>query len=386
MTFELLDSIHRIDRHQWNQLWQQAGGDAGLSPFLRHEFLAALEDSGCTNEKSGWVPRHLIVKSATGELRGAMPLYEKHHSYGEYVFDWGWADAYQRNGLNYYPKLLAAIPFTPATGPRLALVDESDRSVTVAALHRFLNDYCRSEGLSSWHCLFLPAGETELWQQAGSQSRIGCQFHWVNRSYDTFEQFLESFNSRKRKAVRKERSQVTAQGVTLQRLTGSAITAADWDRFYRFYHTTYLKRSGSGGYLNRDFFAAIGESLADQLLMVNGQRNGNTIASALCFFDQQRLYGRYWGCREEVSGLHFEACYYQGIEFAIERGLQVFDPGAQGEHKIQRGFEPTITWSQHWLADPRFMEAVEDFLRRETPAVEAYRDDCASYLPFRQEG
>lgn len=383
--FTLLDSIHDIDPQRWDALWR--AGDEPDYPFVRHCFLAALEDSGCTRSNTGWTPKHLLLHEQ-GQLIGAMPLYLKTHSYGEYVFDWAWADAYRRHGLNYYPKLLGAIPFTPASGPRLALAPGQDAASRIGQIKGFLSRSCQAHGWSSWHCLFYPQ-EQQCWWDSGaidaqsSLSRLGCQFHWFNRDYRDFDDFLDTFSSRKRKSVRKERRQVTDSGVTLTRLTDDQITAADWDRFYHFYHTTYLKRSGNTGYLNRDFFAAIARHMGDQILLVKAEYEGDNIAAALCFFDHQRLYGRYWGCLEEIPGLHFEACYYQGIEFAIERGLQVFDPGAQGEHKIQRGFEPTLTYSQHWLADERFHGAVADFLHRETPGVEHYRDDCATYLPFK---
>lgn len=383
--FTLLNSIHEVDPEHWDALWRT--GDDPHYPFVRHCFLAALEGSGCTQADTGWTPKHLLLHEQ-GQLIAAMPLYLKTHSYGEYVFDWAWADAYHRHGLNYYPKLLCAIPFTPATGPRLALAAGEDTGLRLRQIQAFLSASCREHRWSGWHGLFYPAAQQPLWQAAAEEThpaltRVGCQFHWFNRNYRDFDDFLQRFNSRKRKSVRKERRQVQDSGVTLTRLVGEQISAADWDRFYHFYHTTYLKRSGGTGYLNREFFAAIARDLGDHILMVKAQYQGDNIAAALCFFDDKRLYGRYWGCLEEVPGLHFEACYYQGIEFAIERGLQVFDPGAQGEHKIQRGFEPTLTYSQHWLADERFHAAVADFLRRETPGVEHYRDDCATYLPFR---
>lgn len=373
----LIDSIHQISPDSWNRLW------ATDYPFIQHAFLAALEDSGCTCAKSGWAPSHLIVENQ-GQAIAAMPMYLKTHSYGEYVFDWAWADAYRRSGLNYYPKLVNAIPFTPATGPRLATTAEGgERNHITAAIAQFLSHHCQQHHISGWHSLFHSQDDNALWQHQQLLSRIGCQFHWHNQGFSQFDDFLATFNSRKRKSLRKERKQVLEAGVTLTRLTGKDISREDWDYFYAFYHTTYLKRSGNSGYLNREFFQAIADNMADQILMVKAERQGHIIAAALCFFDQQHLFGRYWGCREEVAGLHFEACYYQGIEFAIERGIQVFDPGAQGEHKIQRGFEPTLTYSGHWLSDSRFYAAVEDFLQREAISIQTYRRDCESYLPFK---
>lgn len=381
--FRLIDSIHEVSPTDWDGLFDQASkGQNARYPFIRHGFLAALEDSGCTQTDTGWTPKHLLIHEGD-RLIGAMPLYLKAHSYGEYVFDWAWADAYQRNGLNYYPKLLSAIPFTPASGPRLALADGIDPQPMFEVVSEFLSQACLTHHWSGWHCLFYPAQQQPLWRPQQTLARVGCQFHWFNRNYRDFDDFLDTFNSRKRKSVRRERRGVSEAGVTLTRLVGDQISDDDWDRFYYFYHTTYLKRSGNTGYLNREFFEAIARNLGEQILMVKAEQEGDTIAAALCFFNDTHLYGRYWGCLEEIPGLHFEACYYQGIEFAIERGIQVFDPGAQGEHKIQRGFEPTLTYSQHWLADDRFHAAVADFLQRETPGVEAYREDCAGYLPFK---
>lgn len=381
--FRLIDSIHEVSSSDWDGLWDNnPEGQGARYPFIQHGFLAALEDSGCTQTDTGWTPKHLLIHEGD-RLIGAMPLYLKTHSYGEYVFDWAWADAYRRNGLNYYPKLLCAIPFTPASGPRLALADGIDHQPMFQTVSEFLSEACLTHHWSGWHCLFYPAQQQPLWIPEQTLARVGCQFHWFNRNYRDFDDFLDTFNSRKRKSVRRERRGVSEAGVTLTRLVGDQISAEDWDKFYYFYHTTYLKRSGNTGYLNREFFEAIARNLGDQILMVKAEQEGDTIAAALCFFNDTHLYGRYWGCLEEIPGLHFEACYYQGIEFAIERSIQVFDPGAQGEHKIQRGFEPTLTYSQHWLADERFHAAVADFLQRETPGVEAYQADCAEYLPFK---
>lgn len=401
MQCQLVSSIHDIPASQWDSLFESEQTRHSVTvdqpnntqqqplayPFLRHDFLAALEDSGCTQTDSGWTPKHLIVidSEQPDHLLAVMPLYLKHHSYGEYVFDWAWADAYRRNAIDYYPKLLSAVPFTPATGPRLAIAKQIDRQAVIEQVVKFLTDYCEQYQLSSWHQLFITEGEAGLWAQTGGLTRVGCQFHWFNRDYRDFDDFLANFNSRKRKSVRKERRQVIEQGVSLTRLVGAEISNEDWALFYQFYHTTYLKRSGGTGYLNREFFEAIAVNLGDQILMVKADLEGRgTIACALCFFDDSHLYGRYWGCSQEVPGLHFEACYYQGIEFAIERQLQVFDPGAQGEHKIQRGFEPRLTYSQHGLTDPRFAAAVDNFLKEETPGVKAYQQDCRNYLPFKK--
>ena len=385
--FVWLDSVHQLSETQWQLLWRSD------YPFIRQAFLGALEDSGCTQQASGWIPKHLAVyeADADGEEQciALMLGFLKSNSYGEYVFDWGWADAYHRSGRQYYPKWLSAIPFTPARGPRLGSLTQVDRPKLIAQIRQHLNHWCASDGISSWHCLFPEAelrdglsGDTTMAQ--GSLQRVGCQFHWYNEGYASFDAFLARFNARKRKSLKKERQQVQAAGVSLSRLVGSNITDADWDHFYRFYHTTYLKKSGNTGYLNRKFFQQLAHSCSDQILLVKAEYKGEMVAGALYFFDSQTLYGRYWGCDQEIPGLHFEACYYQGIEFAIERGLTRFDPGAQGEHKIQRGFEPTLTYSNHWLSEPMFYDAVEDFLQRETPGVESYRDECSEFLPFKK--
>ena len=376
IQFELIDSINAVDARQWDQLW------ATDYPFVQHTFLAALESSGSVSATTGWQPQHLIGY-LDGQLKVAIIAYLKQHSWGEYVFDFAWAEAYQRNNLSYYPKLLSAIPFTPASGPRWAFADDLDHDKTLQQSIGFLQNFCFENQISGWHCLFSDTQQSEKLINAKAPQRLGCQFHWYNKQYSSFEDFINGFTSRKRKNLRKERQTVTASGVQLHRLTGNDITQQHWDDFYQFYHTTYLKRSGSTGYLNRDFFQRLASAIPDQLLMVVAEQNHEPIAAALFFFDSQKLYGRYWGCRQEISGLHFEACYYQGIEFAIEQGLQSFDPGAQGEHKIQRGFEPTLTYSNHWLAHPEFSHAINDFLQREKPSIIEYQSQCSEHLPFK---
>ncbi|GAA5315225.1 MAG: GNAT family N-acetyltransferase [Candidatus Pelagadaptatus aseana] len=375
IEFKLLHSMDDISADAWDDLWQTR------YPFVQHRFLAALEASACTSEDSGWQPQHLIG-SVNGKPAFAMPLYLKQHSWGEYVFDWSWADAYRRHGLTYYPKLVNAIPFTPATGPRLAYTPDAPANAVAQAM-AFLQTHCQQQGISGLHCLFTEQTLSERLTECQLQQRQGCQFHWFNREYSSFDDFLETFSSRKRKNLRKERQQVQTAQVSLRRLSGNDITDADWDAFYQFYHTTYLKRSGATGYLNRDFFQRLSQAMGEQLLMVMAYQQGQRIAAALCFFDDHCLYGRYWGCHREVPGLHFEACYYQGIEFAIERGLQRFDPGAQGEHKIQRGFEPILTFSNHWLTEPAFQQAIGPFLASEADAILDYQQQCRQSLPFK---
>lgn len=387
MQFEFVDSIDTIDKDRWNALCQQD------YPFLRYEFIAALEHSGCTNHRSGWQPHHLLIRNklpgSTGrdDLIGIMPLYMKTHSYGEYVFDWAWADAYHRHGVPYYPKLVTAIPFTPATGPRLLLDPSILPETIVADLVEAIQQEVAGLQASSWHCLFPSEELSALLQRQRITRRTGYQYHWLNQGYGDFQEFLSTFTSRKRKNVNRERRVVREQGIKIQWKQGTEINEEDWQRFYQFYHLTYFKRSGRQGYLNQDFFLRLGQSMPDQLAMVNAveEASGIVVAAALFFHDSHTLYGRYWGCSEEVEFLHFEACYYQGIEFAIQHRLQRFDPGAQGEHKIQRGFTPLATYSNHWIAQSDFRRAIVTYLAEENAHNLRYLEHAKEYLPFKCE-
>jgi hypothetical protein len=341
-----------------------------------------MEHSGATTARSGWQPRHLLVHQHN-VLIAVMPLYLKSHSYGEFVFDWSWADAYRQHGLAYYPKLLAAIPYTPATGPRLCVKEGEDFGVIAEHVVKALYQQAGDSGASSIHILFPPPASKDVFQQQGLQPRLGVQFHWFNQGYNSFDDFLATFSSRKRKNLRKERQRVCAQGLELEILEGSQISSELWRVFYNFYQMTYAKRSGHGGYLELPFFQQVAASMPENLVLVMAKYQQRYIAGALNFRDSKTLYGRYWGCIQEFDHLHFEACYYQGIEYCIANKLERFDPGAQGEHKIQRGFRPVRTWSNHWLADPQFQRAVSDFIQRETPAMERYLDDASELLPFK---
>ena len=353
-------------------------------PFLRHDFLLGLERSGCTNQSSGWVPFHLVLRD-NGEAVAAAPCFLKGHSYGEYVFDWAWADAWHRQGLEYYPKIVSAVPFTPATGPRFWT-----NSTKVGALACFISavtELCKERGITGWHILFNDDFPEESALPEGSNfvERGTCQFHWFNHSYTSFDDFLNTFSSRKRKNLKKERNSIFRQGLSLTTHRGSAITGDQWQFFHFCYQTTYAKRSGHGGYLTKEFFLEVCPSLGDIPVMVIAKNEaGVPVAAALYFESSTTLYGRYWGCLQEFDNLHFEACYYRGIEYCIERGLQRFDPGAQGEHKIQRGFEPTLTRSLHWIAEPRFQEPIAAFCRREKDQVREYQQDARALLPFKQ--
>lgn len=382
MQIRFIDSIHQIDAAEWNQLCPPD------YPFIRHEFLAALEDSQCTSVNTGWQAHHLLV-FAEEQLFAAMPGFIKTHSYGEYVFDWSWADAYRRHGFDYYPKWINAIPFTPCVGPRLLRKSDVLSAELINALVQALTTECTEKKLSSWHCLF-PNSETsaQLLEHHIPQ-RLGCQFHWFNRNYKSFDDFLAQMSSRKRKNIVKERRQVIEQGFVFEVKNGSALTAQDWEIFYALYRNTYLKRSGHNGYLSADFFQQLGATMSNNLVLINAMQStatgaNNIIAASLFLRDSDTLYGRYWGCFEEYQFLHFETCYYQGIDYAIANQLARFDGGAQGEHKISRGFEPVITYSNHWIKEPGFRTAIAQFVAEEAVGIQAYADDARTHLPFKQ--
>lgn len=373
---QFISSLAQIDATQWNEI---AGVDY---PFLRHEFLWGMEQTGCTTAETGWQPYHLLLRQGT-QLAAIMPLYMKSHSYGEYVFDWSWADAWQQNGLNYYPKLVTAVPFTPAAGPRLCSAAEVDTTQCLSAAIAAVKTLALQRNISSWHLLFPDKRLSDSLVSAGLHRRAATQFHWFNDGYRTFDDFLATFNSRKRKSLKRERRRVEEQGITLKTLVGDDIGEQEWQQFYRFYQLTYAKRSGHGGYLTRDFFLNTAAGMGAQVVMVLAYLASDAVAGALYFRSSDTLYGRYWGCEQEYDCLHFEACYYQGIEYCIANGLARFDPGAQGEHKIQRGFRPITTWSNHWIADARLSEAVGDFTRREAHHNEQYRLATSQMLPFK---
>jgi predicted N-acyltransferase len=357
-----------IGAARWNELLSH--GQA--SPFERFEFLQALHETGCAAEDTGWEPQYLTLWENTTDPRlvAATPLYRKHHSYGEYVFDWAWADAHQRHGIVYYPKWLVAVPFTPVSGARLLARDDIVRGTLAQALKQ----HATSSSLSSLHVLFLPEADAQQLAALGCMTRRSVQFHWFNRGYTSFDHYLAALTQPKRKKVRAERRKVADAGITFRRKAGSEVSEADWAFFARCYASTYSAHH-STPYLTRRFFLRLAQTMQESLLLVLAFRDGTPIASALALFDRERLYGRYWGAIETVPCLHFETSYYQMIEFAIERGLQVFEGGAQGEHKLARGFEPVTTFSSHWLAHPAFNAAVQRYLEREHGGVEAYVDE-----------
>lgn len=366
----ILDSLADIPAADWDALTEG-------NPTLSHAWLSSLHETGCASAESGWIPQYLTLRRE-GRLVGAMPLYVKLHSYGEYVFDWAWADAYERSGLPYFPKLLSAVPFTPCTGSRLLATNDADR----LQLLELAVNAARSSEVSSLHILFPPDAEIELIAGEGLLRRTTIQFHWRNAGFQSFDDYLAAMSHDKRKRIKQERRKVAEAGVTFQHRVGTNISEEDWDFFHACYVKTYREHR-STPYLNREFFAAIAQRMPDNLLMIVGWRNGERICAALNLFNEHTLYGRYWGATDFVSGLHFDTCYYQAIAFCIERNIQLFEGGAQGAHKLARGFLPVKTWSAHWLKQPQFAKAVEDYLRRETGGIEAHLDELQDSSPFK---
>jgi len=377
IAVKVQENIGAIAPSEWDAC---AGID---NPFVRHTFLRALEDSGSVGKESGWLPQHLTIEDETGQLLGAVPMYLKNHSQGEYVFDWGWADAYERAGGRYYPKLQASIPFSPVAGPRL-LVRRGDMAMTIqSALVAGLIEVAKQYGVSSLHVTFAEASDAALLESSGFLIRHGHQFHWKNAGYETFDDFLGNLSSRKRKNIRKERRKVDEAGIRVQTLNGPDIKANHWDEFHRFYVNTYDRKWGYP-YLTRDFFAMLGEKMADQVALVRADIDDLAIAGALNLVGTDALYGRNWGCAGRYKFLHFEACYYRAIDFAIERGLTTVEAGTQGPHKIQRGYLPQRTYSAHWIRDQGFRDAVADYLERERHAEAGESDFLSELSPFRR--
>jgi uncharacterized protein len=372
-SFRIIDSLAGIEPDQWNGL-------AKGNPTVRHEFLDALHATGCASPRTGWSAQYLTSWEG-GRLEAAAPLYVKAHSYGEYVFDWAWADAYERHGIDYYPKLLGAVPFTPATGPRLLAATAPAR----LRLARALVDLARESKVSSLHVLFPDVDDAQALREAGMLERTGVQFHWRNAGYRDFEDFLAALSHDKRKKIRQERKRVAASGVELRRVTGREATEADWDFFTSCYRRTYREHR-STPYLTREFFGELARRMPDNVLLVIADHDARPVAAALDLFGGGALYGRYWGSVEYFPGLHFEACYYQALEFCIERGLGLFEGGGQGEHKHARGFLPETTRSFHWLAHPAFNHAVDEFLGREGAHISAYVDELNERSPFKKNG
>jgi len=374
---EFKNSIETIEASVWNAL------EGAHHPFLRHEFLASIEASGSVGPGTGWLPRHAVLFN-DGQLLAAMPLYEKTNSWGEFVFDFSWANAYQQAGLNYYPKLVSAIPFTPVTGPRFLTSPDHDYTVLANALIGATQKFARTQGISSWHTLFAGRRDQEILERNGLLLRKDCQFHWHNRGYSTFDDFLGELRSVKRKKLRRERRRIQESGVTFRQLGGSDLTTDLWHDIMPLYASSFLSR-GREPYLNESFFTAVTARMSENMLVILAEHHCESIACAICFHSEDTLFGRYWGSSDRYHSLHFETCYYQGIEYCIENGLQHFEPGTQGEHKISRGFEPTETWSAHWLSHPQFANAVDAFLDRERAYTDDYIDAVRDHVPFRRQ-
>ena len=369
-------AITEISAADWNRL---ADPD---TPFLRHEFLAAMERHECVGERLGWIPRHLALRDADDRILALAPCYLKFNSYGEFVFDWSWADAYQRNGRAYYPKLVVASPYTPATGPRILTAPGPRRAELALALIQGASQVADRLGVSSLHWLFTSDEETHLLESRGLMRRMGCQFHWHNQGFANFDDFLGTLTAAKRKMIKRERRRVAESGLCIRRIPGNEVTEGEWVTFHRLYRETFDKRGGIPT-LTLPFFLSLAEDMGEQLLLVLAQHGREIVAGAFDLVGTRSLYGRHWGCFRDYHSLHFETCYYQGLDYCIERGLTRFEPGAQGEHKVSRGFLPQATWSAHWIADPGFRAAISRFLDMETKGMDSYLADMNSHSPYR---
>ena len=378
VTLRVETDITAIAAADWDAC---AGPD---NPFVSHAFLVALEESGSAKGKTGWLPQHLVMESEDSRIIGVVPAYVKSHSYGEYVFDHGWAQAIERAGGRYYPKLQVSVPFTPATGPRLLVAPDADANAVRRTLVAGLKSVAENRELSSVHATFLEPQDRESFEDAGWLIRLGCQYHWRNDGYGTFDDFLGALSSRKRKDIRKERQQIASSDIEMVTLTGGDLKPEHWDVFYRFYIDTSDRKWGSP-YLTKDFFHRIGRTMADRIVLILARYQGQWVAGALNLLGSDTLYGRNWGCGADFKFLHFETCYYQAIDFAIARGLAKVEAGAQGEHKIQRGYLPVQMESAHWIAHPGLRDAIAHFLDRERVALQDQIAMLSEHSPFRKE-
>jgi predicted N-acyltransferase len=374
----IVNRIRDIPAAEWNRV------SGTGNPFLRHEFLSALETHGCVGEHQGWLPQHIVVYDDNNRLAGAVPLYLKDNSYGEFVFDWAWADAYHRAGIPYYPKLVSSIPFTPVTGPRLLLRPDVDHDTVSKQLIEMSLSLAERSSASSLHWLFTDEHDTRTLTEHGFMRRTSCHFHWHNHGYTSFDDFLSSLNSRKRKKIRRERRFVQEAGIEMTIIHGNTATTEQWQKMHDFYRSTFEKKSGMAT-LSLGFFMELGNTMGEQIVLVFARHDNQEVAGAIMLRGDHALYGRHWGCKKEFHSLHFETCYYQGIEYCIANKLDLFDPGAQGEHKISRGFLPTLTWSTHWIRDTKFRAAIEHYLAGEHAMVVDYHDDLHRYSPYRKD-
>ncbi len=374
MQIQIHHSIDDIPASQWNALL------ASDYPFMQHQFLAAMEHHGCVGEAFGWLPRHVAIYEDDA-LIAAMPLYEKHNSYGEFVFDHSWADAYRRAGHPYFPKLVCAVPYTPATGPRLLVATGQEEQLWPMLLE-MARQLADAIGASGFHCLF-QTPEEHAFTARSALTRHDCQFHWKNRNYRHFDDFLATLKSKKRKNIRQERRRIAAQGITFRVLDGHSATTTDWTHFSHFYQRTFDEKWGMATF-NQGFFEEVGRTMPESIVLVLADLDGDCIAGALMYRSSDVLYGRHWGCTLDIDLLHFETCYYQGIDYCIEHGLKHFEPGAQGEYKAARGFVPTLTRSSHYLFDRLFYDAIERFCAQERDAVADYIDEMRRHLPYKE--
>lgn len=375
MQINIHSKIKQIAANDWNSLIKDN------NPFLRHEFLLALENNDCVSDQFGWRPCHIAIRK-DDKLVAAMPLYSKMNSYGEFVFDHAWADAYQRNQTPYFPKLVSSIPYTPASGQRLLALEGQEEEL-FPLLIETVKQFANQQSFSSFHCLFPLANELDWMKDNNLLIRHDCQFHWNNQSYDCFDDFLEKLEKKKRKNIRQERKRVKQQDIKLRVLNGHTATEQDWEDFTRFYEQTFAEKYGTAT-LNEGFFKEVAKNIPEQTILVLADKpDGKCIAGSLMYASDTTLYGRHWGCNEQIDKLHFEACYYQGIEYCIQHKLKVFEPGAQGEHKIARGFIPTKTRSAHWLNDSPFDESIRNFIQHEKDAIKNYMQTLKS--PYKKE-
>ena len=378
MLVKIYQSLLDIPAKQWDRV------NVDGNPFTSYAFLSSLEESASIGNKTGWLPRYLVMHDESGNLAGALPMYEKHHSWGEYVFDWAWANAWQQCGLAYYPKLIVAVPFSPVSGQRILIADGYAKEQVINGLHQAAIDFAREGSYSSLHYLFPTSDECSYLQQQGLQIRHDVQFHWDNRDYQGFQEFLSTMSSRKRKKIARERRRVSEHGIEFNVISGQEISAVNMQNMYEFYLATIMAH-GSHAYLSSRFFQLLGQRMADNIVLIEAHYEGDIIAAALNIRHEDVLYGRYWGCKEEYHSLHFETCYYQAIDYCIMNGLSRFEGGAQGEHKLSRGFLPSITCSAHWMADEKLSSAISDFLDREKAHVAHYQQLLDQRSPFKDD-
>ena len=379
MKISFHNSIEEISKKEWDSLLNDTN-----YPFLKHEFLSLLENTSCVGAKTGWIPLHITI-SRENSLLAAMPLYLKSHSQGEFVFDHSWANAFYQHGLDYYPKLVSSIPHTPASGPRLLIREGENKKELFEMIKEGVKNIAAKNNISSWHILFPKEDEVDFYDNSNLSIRKNAQFIWFNENFKSFEDYINSFRARHRKNVKKERDKIKKQELIIETFSGEDLNYDLLNKFYKFYLSTNIKRSGFSGYLTKQFFLNFPTTLFNNLVIVFAKKKNSDemVGGSLFFRDDQNLYGRYWGCIEEFDCLHFECCYYQGIDYCIKNKLQKFDPGVQGEHKIKRGFSPTETYSAHWIADERFREAIEDFVNKEERHINYYLEDAKKLLPFK---